>query len=244
MPDSEVTPAHPPIATREQWLAERTELLIAEKAHTRDYDAINARRRPLPMVKLEKDYTFTGEEGEKSLLDLFEGRTQLIIYHFMFGPDWEKGCFGCTSWVDALGDLSSLAERDTSFVLVARAPLPKLLDYKTTRGWNWPWYSSFGSDFNFDFNVSLDAKRGPISYNYKSHEETIERFGMKEGVEEMPGASVFFRIGDEAFHTYSTFGRGGEAICDSYRLLDLTPYGRQEDFEDSPAGWPQKPTYG
>ena len=236
--------AHPPISSREEWLEARLQLLTEEKAHTRQYDSINAKRRRLPMVKLDKLYTFIGEEGEKTLLDLFEGRTQLIIYHFMFGPDWKSGCPGCTGWVDALGDLSALGERDTSFALVSRAPLPKLLDYKEEKGWHWPWYSSFGSDFNFDFHVSLDVSRGPVMFNYKSHEESVQRLNLKDEVEETAGASVFFRIGEEIFHTYSTFGRGGEAICDSYRLLDLTPYGRQEDFEDSPDGWPQKPTYG
>lgn len=244
MADSSQKHAYPPVASREEWLAARLELLTEEKAHTRQYDAINAKRRRLPMVKLEKSYSFMSEDGEKTLLDLFEGRTQLIIYHFMFGPDWEKGCSGCTSWVNALGDLSDLAARDTSFAIVSRAPLPKLTAYKTEKGWNWPWYSSFDSDFNFDFNVTLDSSRGPVSYNYKSHEETVKRFEIGEKVEEMPGASVFFRVGDNIYHTYSTFGRGGESICDSYRLLDLTPYGRQEDFEDSPEGWPQKPTYG
>ncbi len=220
------------------------QLLAEEKAHTRAYDAINAKRRRLSMVKVDKTYSFAGEDGEKTLLELFDGCTQLIIYHFMFGPDWQKGCPGCTGWVDALGDLSLLAERDTSFALVSRAPLPKLLEYRSERGWTWPWYSSSDSDFNFDFHVSFELSRGPVTFNYKSHEETVQRLGLKDEVEETAGASIFFRIGDDVFHTYSTFGRGGEAICDSYRLLDLTPYGRQEDFEDSPSGWPQKPTYG
>jgi predicted dithiol-disulfide oxidoreductase (DUF899 family) len=227
--------AHPPIASREEWLAKRIELLDQEKAHTKEYDRINAERRRLPMVRVDKQYVFHGPDGDKSLLDLFEGRQQLILYHFMFAPEWEKGCPGCTSFVDALGDLSMLPERNTTFVLVSRAPLEKLEAYKKEKGWPWTWYSSFGTDFNCDFHVTLDPKAGLTEYNYKDNPKL-------DG--EMPGTSVFFRLGDEIYHTYSSFARGGESLTDSYRLLDITPYGRQEDFENSPPGWPQRPTYG
>lgn len=227
--------AHPPIATREAWLETRKTLLTREKELTRQQDRLSAERRRLPMVKVEKEYVFDGPEGKRSLKELFDGRRQLIVYHFMFGPDWEKGCPGCTGYVDALGDLSALAERDTSFVLVSRAPLAKLEAYKTERGWDRPWYSSFGSDFNYDFHVTLDEKVAPAEYNYRNEPG-------REG--EQPGTSVFFRIGDDIFHTYSTFARGGEYLTHSSALLDITPYGRQEDWEDSPAGWPQRPTYG
>lgn len=225
----------PPITTREEWQEARKSLLDQEKALTRANDRLSATRRRLPMVKVDKHYTFEGSEGSKSLLDLFEDRRQLIVYHFMFDPEWEDGCPGCTGYVDALGDLSALAKNDTSFVLVSRAPLEKLEAYKAKRGWDWEWYSSFGSDFNYDFHVTLDENVVPAEYNYRSQP------GEKG---ERPGTSVFFRIGDEIYHTYSTFARGGEYLTHSSALLDITPYGRQEDWEDSPAGWPQHPTYG
>jgi predicted dithiol-disulfide oxidoreductase (DUF899 family) len=227
--------AHPKIATEEEWRKARIELLEEEKALTKEYDRLNAKRRRLPMVRVPKQYSFHGTEGDRTLLDLFEGRRQLIVYHFMFAPEWETGCSGCTSYIDALGDLSMLAERDTSFVLISRAPLEKLQKYKAERGWDHKWLSSQDSDFNYDFKVTLDPNRGLTEYNYR---DEPKRAG------EWPGTSVFFRIGDEIYHTYSTFARGGESLCDTYRLLDITPYGRQEDFEDSPEGWPQRPTYG
>ena len=211
--------AHPPIATRDEWLAARKTLLAHEKELTKHSDRVSAERRRLPMVKLEKTYTFDGPEGKRSLLDLFDGHHQLIVYHFMFDPAWENGCDGCTGFVNALADLSMLPARDTQFVLISRAPLDKLQAYKTRKGWDRPWYSSFGSDFNYDFQVTTDTG-------------------------ETHGLSVFFRIDDDVFHTYSTYNRGTESLTDSYRLLDVTPYGRQEDWEDSPAGWPQHPTYG
>ena len=227
--------AHPPIVTKEEWLEARKALLVREKELTRQQDRISAERRRLPMVKVEKEYLFDGPEGKRSLHDLFAGRRQLIVYHFMFGPDWEKGCPGCTGYVNALGDLSALNERDTTFVLVSRAPLAKLAAYQTEKGWNRLWYSAFGSDFNYDFHVTLDENIAPAEYNYRSQPgETGER----------PGTSVFFKIGADIFHAYSTFARGGEYLTNTSALLDITPYGRQEDWEDSPAGWPQRPTYG
>lgn len=228
---------HPPIASREEWLTERIKLLEEEKALTRQYDALNAKRRRLPMVRVEKSYAFSGPDGDKTLLELFDDQVQLIVYHFMFGPDWDKACPGCTSYVQAIGDLTLLGERNTTMVLVSRAPFSKLAAYQQEMGWTIPWYSSEHSDFNYDFGVTLDSNRGQSTYNYKAQEPKPEP-------SEMPGLSVFFRLGDEVFHTYSTFARGGEALTDTYRLLDVTPYGRQEDFEDSPTGWPQRPTYG
>ncbi len=211
--------AHPNIATRDAWLAARKTLLAHEKELTKHYDRVSAERRRLPMVKLEKTYMFDGPEGKRSLYDLFDGHHQLIVYHFMFDPAWENGCDGCTGYVNELADLSMLPARDTQFVLISRAPLEKLQAYKTRKGWDRPWYSSFGSDFNYDFQVTTDKG-------------------------ETHGLSVFFRIDDDIFHTYSTYNRGTESLTDSYRLLDMTPYGRQEDWEDSPTGWPQHPTYG
>lgn len=238
------TIAHPPIVSREQWRAVRKTLLQHEKELTRHQDRVNAERRRLPMVKLEKEYVFEGPEGKRSLKGLFDGRRQLIVYHFMFDPEWEKGCSGCTGYVDAIGDLSMLNDRDTTFVLISRAPLAKLEAYKAFKGWNIPWYSSFGSDFNYDFHVTLDEKVAPIEYNYQTKAELEARRGPGNVEGEDHGLSVFFRLGDEVFHTYSSYARGTEGLVDAYRLLDTTPYGRQEDFEDSPPGWPQKPTYG
>ena len=210
---------HPQVVTRDEWEIERKKLLLHEKELTKQGDRVSAERRRLPMVKIEKEYAFDGSEGKKSLADLFEGRRQLIVYHFMFDPAWDKGCPGCTGFVNALGDLSMLNERDTTFALISRAPLAKLEAYKASRGWSVPWYSSFGSEFNHDFHVTLAGG-------------------------EAQGLSVFFRVGDDVFHTYSTYNRGVEVLTDAYPLLDVTPYGRQEDWEDSPPGWPQKPTYG
>lgn len=236
--------AHPNIVGRNKWLTARKALLEHEKAVTKQRDRVNAERRRLPMVKLEQDYTFSGPQGAVKLMDLFDGRTQLIIYHFMFAPEWEKGCMGCTGYVDALGNLSMLNDRDTTFVLISRAPLPNLEAYKALKGWNAPWYSSFGSTFNYDFHVTLDETVALIEYNYRDKAELEKRNGSNVMQGESHGLSVFFRIGDDVFHTYSTYGRGVESLTDAYSLLDTTPYGRQEAFEDSPAGWPQQPTYG
>lgn len=236
--------AHPEIVTRDLWLNRRKELLKEEKDLTKHKDRVNADRRRLPMVEVTKEYEFDGEDGRKSLKDLFQDRSQLIVYHFMFDPSWDEGCGGCTGYVDSLGDLSLLAERDTSFVLVSRAPLEKLAAYKRKKGWDVPWCSSFGSDFNYDFHATMDESRAPVEYNYLTKAEIEER-GLTYILQgEQHGTSVFFRLGERLFHTYSNFARGTEGTSDAYGLLDLTPYGRQEDFEDSPAGWPQRPTYG
>jgi len=239
------TAAHPRIAGREAWLAERLRLLEDEKDLTRRYDAVNAKRRRLPMVGLEKRYEFDGPDGRATLLDLFDGRRQLIVYHFMFDPEWDKGCPGCTGFVDSLGDLSMLGERNTSFALVSRAPPARLAAFRASKAWPWPWFSSFGSDFNYDFHVTQDERIAPVEYNYRAKAElerrTDEPWFLKG---EQHGLSVFFRVDDRVYHTYSTYGRGVERLTDAYSLLDLTPWGRQEDFEDSPEGWPQRPTYG
>lgn len=235
---------HPPVASSAEWREQRVRLLALEKEQTRLRDRLAAERRRLPMVRVEKDYTFEGPAGRCRLVDLFEGRTQLIVYHFMFGPDWEKGCPGCTGFVNALGDLSMLGERNTTFALIARAPFAKLDAYRKARGWDRVLYSSFGDDFNHDFNVTWDESARPIEYNYRSKEELIAHGYGPDFTGEVHGLSVFFRIGDEVFHTYSSYARGVEHLTNTYALLDVTPYGRQEDWEDSPAGWPQKPTYG
>lgn len=236
---------HPAIVSRQEWLAARTSLLAREKALTREKDRVSAQRRRLPMVRLEEPYVFRGRGGERTLLELFDGRRQLIVYHFMFDPAWEKGCGGCTGFVDALGDLSMLADRDTSLVLVSRAPLEKLEAYRRRRGWDLPWLSSHDSDFNYDFHVTLDENIAPVEYNYRTGAGIESDPGQPWFMAgENHGLSVFFRLDDEVYHSYSTYARGCESLADAYSLLDLTPYGRQESFEDSPAGWPQRPTYG
>lgn len=242
---ADTTTPHPEIASHEEWLAQRKKLLTREKEVTKERDQVAAERRRLPMVKLDKEYTFDGPDGLRSLLDLFDGRRQLIVYHFMFDPEWDEGCSGCTGYVDALGDLSMLNERNTSMVLISRAPLAKLEAYKAKRGWDLPWLSSYESDFNYDFHATLDESKAPPEYNFRTKEE-LEARGKEtyfmEG--EQHGLSVFFRLGDEIYHTYSAYARGVEGLTNAYSLLDVTPYGRQEDWEDSPPGWPQQPTYG
>ena len=236
---------HPDIVSQEQWLAERLKLLAEEKELTRLYDRTNAQRRRLPMVKVEKPYAFDGPSGKQALLDLFENRRQLIVYHFMFDPAWDRGCPGCTGFVSALGDLSLLAKADTTFAGVSRAPLPKLEAYKAQKGWNIAWYSSFNTDFNYDFHVAFDPAVAPPVYNYRTEAEVSASTNRPVHLQgELHGLSVFFQFDDDVFHTYSTYARGTESLTDAYRLLDVTPYGRQQEFEDSPAGWPQKPTYG
>lgn len=228
---------HPRIASHEQWFAARKKLLLQEKKVTREHDRVSAARRRLPMVRIDKDYVFEGPKGKVRLRDLFSSRPQLIVYHFMFDPKWTKGCPGCTGFVNALGDLSMLADRNTTFVLISRAPLARLRSYQKKMGWGHrTWVSSQGSDFNYDFHATLDPEVAPPEYNFKAVR------GGHTG--EAHGLSVFFRVGKDIFHTYSAYARGVESLTDSYRLLDVTPYGRQEDWEDSPKGWPQKPTYG
>jgi predicted dithiol-disulfide oxidoreductase (DUF899 family) len=241
---STLTTPHPRITSRHEWLAARLQHLAYEKELTKHHDRVAAERRRLPMVRIEKDYRFEGPNGKVSLRELFEGRTQLIVYHFMFDPSWEKGCPGCTGMVDSLGDLSILAERNTTYVLISRAPLPKLEAYKKQRGWDRPWFSSFGSDFNYDFKVTNDERVAPVEYNYESKEAHLRKGEDYFTEGESHGLSVFFRLGEDVFHTYSTYARGVEGLSNAYALLDVTPYGRQEDWEETPPGWPQQPTYG
>jgi predicted dithiol-disulfide oxidoreductase (DUF899 family) len=230
----------PEIASREAWLQARTELLQREKALTRARDALNADRRRLPMVRIEKAYVFAGPDGEVGLADIFEGRRQLFVQHFMFDPGWTDGCPSCSAEADELsqGTLAHLQVRDTSYAAISRAPLARLEDYKARKGWTFPWYSSFGSDFNYDFHATIDESVTPIEINYRSRAE-LERAGQpmewmltSEQPFEMPGFSCFLREGDDVFHTYSTFGRGTEAIGGAYAFLDLTALGRQEDWEE------------
>jgi predicted dithiol-disulfide oxidoreductase (DUF899 family) len=222
----------PEIVTRDEWLAARTALLEQEKELTRRRDALSAERRRLPMVEVTKDYRFTGPQGEVGLADLFEGRRQLLIYHFMFNPDWEEGCPSCSAGIDELspGFLEHLHTRDTTFALVARAPLEKLEAWKAHKGWDHiPWYSSGDGDFNYDFGVTIDAARGSREYNYRDVADEPNWAGPPH---DMPGRSAFLRADDRIFHTYSQYARGLESTGGSYYFLDLTALGRQEDWEE------------
>jgi predicted dithiol-disulfide oxidoreductase (DUF899 family) len=212
----------PSVVSQADWEAAVEGLRAEEKEATRARDALAAERRRLPMVRIDKEYVFDGPTGRESLRDLFDGRPQLLLYHFMFAPDvdgWpDAGCDGCSMVVDQVGHLSHLHARDTSFVLVSRAPLANIERYRKRMGWELPWFSSADSDFNVDFGVTTEAG---------------ETFGL----------SVFLRDGDDVFRTYFTNRRGVEALGSVWTFLDLTPLGRQETWEDSPAGYPQTPPY-
>ena len=226
----------PEITTREQWLQARRELLVKEKELTRARDELNADRRRLPMVRIDKEYTFASVHGPVTLAGLFDGRRQLIVQHVMFDPAWEDACSSCSAGIDEIPDalLAHLRVRDTGFALVSRTPLEKIEKYRARRGWSIPWYSSYGSDFNYDFHVSLDPAVAPVEYNYRDAAE-LARTGaewMLEGPTEMPGYSCFLRDGDAVFHTYSSFARGAEQLGGSYAFLDMTALGRQEDWEE------------
>jgi predicted dithiol-disulfide oxidoreductase (DUF899 family) len=216
----------PPVVSAAEWQAAHEQLLAKEKEATHARDELAAERRRQPMVRIDKDYVFEGPNGSANLTDLFEGRRQLIVYHFMFGPSQDVGCNGCSMFVDQVGHLAHLHARDTSFVLVSRTPPAKIEPYKERMGWTIPWYSSFDSDFNVDLGLSPETPQ-PSEY------QDGETFGL----------SVFLRDGDEVFRTYFTTLRGVEALGSVWTFLDLTPFGRQEDWEDSPEGWPQGPRY-
>jgi predicted dithiol-disulfide oxidoreductase (DUF899 family) len=218
----------PDIVSRDEWVAARKELLAKEKEQTRRRDALNAERRRLPMVLIEKDYVFTGRDGEVRLPDLFEGRRQLIVGHFMFDPSWDDGCPSCSAGADEMSDglRGHLHTRDTTLAYVSRAPIEKIEDYKARKGWTFPWYSSHGSDFNYDFHVTLDESIAPLEYNYRPLDVDWEQ------PFEMPGSSYFLRDGDRVFHTYSSYARGAEQTGGSYYFLDLTALGRQEEWEE------------
>jgi predicted dithiol-disulfide oxidoreductase (DUF899 family) len=222
-------PSHmnlPPVVSETEWQAARKALLAEEKEATRARDVLAAKRRRLPMVRIDKDYVFDGPDGKASMLDLFEGRRQLLLYHFMFGPNQDAGCDGCSMFVDQIGHLAHLHARDTSFALVSRAPITKIEAYQKRMGWTVPWYSSFEIDFNVDFGV------GP-----KTPQPDVYQDG------ETFGLSVFLRDGDSVLRTYFTTARGIEALGSVWSFLDLTPLGRQEEWEDSPVGYPQTKPY-
>lgn len=212
----------PPIVSQQEWQAAQERMLAMEKQMTRARDALAAERRRQPMVRIDKDYVLEGPHGKARLLDLFEGRRQLLVYHFMFAPDvhgWpDAGCPGCSMFADYLCHPAHLHARDTSLALVSRAPLANIERFRKRMGWNLPWYSSDGSDYNRDMGAANDAG-------------------------EAPGLSVFLRNGNDVFRTYFVSARGLEAVGSVWTLLDLTPYGRQEIWEDSPEGWPQTEPY-
>lgn len=238
------TPNLPEVVSREEWLAARKELLAREKELTRARDRVNAERRRLPMVRVDKPYTFEGPNGRVGLLDLFEGRPQLVVHHFMWTYDIhadgtehprDTGCSSCSSAADQIpARLRQLHVRNTSLAAVSRAPYEKLAAYHARMGWAFPWYSSAGGDFNYDFHATVDDRVAPVQVYLRSEDELAEA-GMPWSADmrgDYPGISAFLRVGDEVFHTYATFGRGIEEFHNCYPYLDLTALGRQEDWEE------------
>jgi predicted dithiol-disulfide oxidoreductase (DUF899 family) len=233
----------PRVVSRTEWLEARKDLLTREKALTRARDELAAARRELPMVRIDKEYVFTGPDGPATLLDLFEGRRQLIVHHMMWAFDFDEdgnevprdtGCPSCSAHADNIGDLTHLRQRDTTFVAVSRAPQEKIGPFRERMGWRFPWYSSAGSDFNYDFLVTADERVRPVLLNYRTAQELpFEWTPARRG--DYPGMSAFLRVDDEVFHTYSTFARGLEQIGGTHYLLELTALGRQEPWE-KPAG--------
>lgn len=214
------------VVSREAWLEARRALLQKEKEMTRMRDRVNAERLALPWVKVDKDYVFATPEGDKTLAGLFDGRSQLVVYHFMFGPDWEAGCPGCSFLADHLdGAIVHLNNHDVTFVCVSRAPLHRIEAYKRRMGWHFPWVSSNGSDFNFDYHVSFTKEAlaaGPVFYNYRMTPP-------EQAHDELPGLSSFYRDADGTiYHTYSNYARGGEEMLGTMMILDCAPLGRNE----------------
>jgi predicted dithiol-disulfide oxidoreductase (DUF899 family) len=221
------------VVSEAEWIEARVELLKKEKEMTRLRDQLSRQRRELPWRKVEKEYVFDTPEGQKKLADLFAGRSQLIVKHFMFGPGWKEGCVGCSFESDHVeGALVHLEHHDVSYVAVARAPLSEIEGFKKRMGWHFRWVSSYGSDFNYDFHVSFtpeEVAKGEAYYNYKVQ---------NPGIDELSGNSVFYRNeAGEIFHTYSAFGRGAEEVLGTYMLLDLTPKGRNETGRGNLTDW-------
>lgn len=227
----------PEVVSREQWVEARRRFLEEEKRFTRQRDALSSRRRELPMVEVEEEYVFEGEQGRLSLADLFAGRHQLVVYHAMWLYDQDRPCPSCSAFLDQVGDLAHLYERDTSFVAVSRGSLDRMRLFRERLGWEFPWVSSRESSFNYDYHVTFDESVAPIEYNYRSRAD-LERDGLPIGEWEQPfdlhGLSVFLRDGDRVFHTYSSYGRGVDNLGFISDFLDLTPLGRQEVWEQPP----------
>ncbi len=212
------------IVSKDEWLAARKAYLAEEKAFTRARDELSRKRRELPWEKVEKTYVFDGPHGKETFADLFDGKSQLIVYHFMLGPGWEQGCPSCSLLADHFdGAVVHLAQRDVAFVVVSRAPLPQIEAFKRRMGWHFKWVSSFGNDFNYDYHVSFtadDKAKGTVNYNYQDQQFPSD---------EAPGASVFYRnAAGNIFHTYSCYGRGLDILIGAYNFLDLAPKGRDE----------------
>jgi predicted dithiol-disulfide oxidoreductase (DUF899 family) len=225
--------AEHPVVSHEEWLAARRKLLSEEKAFTRERDALSQRRRQMPWERVEKNYRFEGPAGSLSLADLFDGRSQLLVYHFMLGPNWENGCKSCSFWADNYNGIDvHLAQRDVTLAAISRAPYPKIAAFKQRMGWTFAWYSSFGDDFNYDFQASFhpdDLQKGEVFYNFEMR---------KLGMDETPGISVFARDqAGEVCHTYSCYARGLDMLNGAYHLLDLTPKGRDEDALPFSMSW-------
>ncbi|MEO1160940.1 MAG: DUF899 domain-containing protein [Pseudomonadota bacterium] len=221
-------------STRQEWLAARRKLLAREKLHTREQDAIAEARRDLPWVKIDKPYVFETETGNMTLADLFGNRSQLVVYHFMFGPEWEEGCKSCSFWADSFNGLEPhLNERDIAFVAISRAPIHMLMPFKKRMGWRFNWVSSHPNDFNADFHVSFGSDHkpeNPVTYNFR--ENTFYP------MDEAHGTSVFARDDTgNIYHTYSTYGRGLDATNAAYCYVDMTPKGRNEPAEGNPMAW-------
>ena len=224
---------HHQIVSQQEWIDARKALLAKEKAFTKQRDELSAQRRQLPWVKIDKDYRFEGPNGSESLSDLFDGRDQLVVYHFMFGPDWQEGCPSCSMMADTFDDaIVHLNQRNVSMVVVSRAPYAKLKSYEDRMGWHFKWLSSEASDFNQDFHVTFteeERENGQAYYNYQTGSFPVD---------EAPGLSVFYKDENgQIFHTYSTYGRGLDALLGTYQFLDLVPNGRDEDSLPFPMAW-------
>ena len=229
---------YPRIVSRDEWLVARKQHLIKEKELTRLRDELSAERRNLPRVKVDRRYVFDGPDGKESLADLFNDNSQLIIYHFMFDPEWKEGCKSCSFIADHFdGARIHLAARDVAFAVVSRAPLATIQSFQQRMGWRFKWVSSYGSTFNYDFHTTTDEAVAPVEYNYRD-KAALEQLGQTYHVKgEQPGASVFLRDGDNVYHTYSTYGRGLDLLIGAYNYLDLVPRGRDEDGLPSTMAW-------
>jgi len=221
------------IVSREEWLTSRKELLAKEKELTRQRDSISSLRRQMPWVLVDKPYEFAGSKGKQSLFDLFGDKQQLLIYHFMLGPEWEEGCPSCSFWADNFNGIDiHLAHRDIQFIVVSRAELPEIKAYQQRMGWDFEWVSSFGSDFNFDFQVSFNEEQkelDEIEYNYRKTNYFID---------ELVGVSVFVKDDQgQVYHSYSTYSRGVDMLNGAYNYIDLTPKGRDETGAAENMGW-------
>ena len=232
-PKTDATEVNPKVVSSAEWLIARKDLLTREKELSRLRDEVSRHRRELPWVKVDKQYFFNGSDGKQTLADLFMGRSQLIVYHFMLGPGWNEGCKSCSYLADHFDGANwHLPHRDVAFVVISRAPLSEIQAYQKRMGWRFKWVSSHDNDFNFDYHVSAtenDQKEGKMYYNYQTQDWVNE---------EMPGLSVFYReTNGEVFHTYSTYARGLDNLVGAYNFLDLVPKGRDEENLDSTMDW-------